>query len=102
MSFALCQRCQRTICPECQTQGAVGVICPECLREQKKSRTPAQKRAQRRWGRGGAVALRAGAAPLTNWIVGVTAGVFLLDLLLRRRRERPPAPALGDSLPRLR
>ena len=82
MSFALCQRCQRTICPECQTPAAVGVICPECLREQKKGRTPAQKRAERRWGRGGGVAVRAGSAPVTNWIVGITAGMFLLDLLL--------------------
>lgn len=82
MSFALCQRCHRTICPECQTQAAVGVICPECLRDQQKSRTPAQKRAQRRWGRGGARAVTAGAAPVTNWIVGITAGMFLLELLL--------------------
>jgi len=34
-SFVLCQRCLRTICPECQTQMPVGVICPECLAEQK-------------------------------------------------------------------
>lgn len=83
MSFALCQRCHRTICPECQTQAAVGVICPECLRDQQKSRTPAQKRAQRRWGRGGGrAAVMAGAAPVTNWILAITAGAFLLDLLL--------------------
>lgn len=83
MSFALCQRCQRTICPECQTPAAVGVICPECLREQQRSRTPAQKRAARRWGRGGGgVVATAGGAPVTNWIVGITAAMFLLDLLL--------------------
>jgi membrane associated rhomboid family serine protease len=83
MSFALCQRCQRTICPECQTPAAVGVICPECLRDQQRSRTPAQKRAARRWGRGsGGVVATAGAAPVTNWILGITAGMFLLDLLL--------------------
>lgn len=29
----LCQRCGRTICPQCQTQAAVGVHCPECVRE---------------------------------------------------------------------
>lgn len=33
-SFVLCQRCLRTICPECQTQMPVGVICPECKKEQ--------------------------------------------------------------------
>lgn len=32
-SYVLCQRCGRTICPQCQTQAAVGVQCPECVRE---------------------------------------------------------------------
>ena len=32
-SFIHCQRCGRTICPQCQTQAAVGVHCPECVRE---------------------------------------------------------------------
>jgi len=32
-SFIHCQRCDRTICPQCQTQAAVGVHCPECVRE---------------------------------------------------------------------
>ena len=36
-SFILCQRCGRTICTECQTQAAVGVICPECMKEQRKN-----------------------------------------------------------------
>lgn len=40
-SFVLCQRCGRTICPECQTQAAVGVHCPECVRE---ARAQAPKR----------------------------------------------------------
>lgn len=31
-SFVLCQRCGRTICPQCQTQAAVGVQCPECVK----------------------------------------------------------------------
>lgn len=35
-SFVLCQRCLRTICPECQTPLPVGVICPECLAEANK------------------------------------------------------------------
>lgn len=33
----LCQRCGRTVCPECQTQAAVGVHCPECVREARQS-----------------------------------------------------------------
>jgi membrane associated rhomboid family serine protease len=32
-SYIHCQRCGRTICPQCQTQAAVGVQCPECVRE---------------------------------------------------------------------
>lgn len=50
-SFVLCQRCLRTICPECQTQMPVGVICPECLRDQqqaaKVTRMPSRRKA--RW-----------------------------------------------------
>ena len=29
-SFVLCQRCGKTICPECQIQAAVGFHCPDC------------------------------------------------------------------------
>jgi membrane associated rhomboid family serine protease len=36
-SFVRCQRCGRTICAECQTQAAVGVHCPECVREARAS-----------------------------------------------------------------
>lgn len=36
-SFVLCQRCGRTICPDCQTQAAVGVHCPECVKEARAS-----------------------------------------------------------------
>jgi len=30
-TYISCQRCGRPICPECQTQAAVGVQCPECM-----------------------------------------------------------------------
>ena len=36
-SYILCQRCGRTICSQCQTQAAVGVHCPECVREARAS-----------------------------------------------------------------
>ncbi|NYJ29420.1 rhomboid family intramembrane serine protease [Galbitalea soli] len=43
-SFVRCQRCGRTICPQCQTLAAVGVHCPECVREARlggpRTRTP--------------------------------------------------------------
>lgn len=82
-SFVLCQRCMRTICPECQTQAAVGVICPECMTAERKSRTPAQKRAQRQWGRsrGSLTAVSSGKPIVTYAIMIVTAFVSLLQLI---------------------
>jgi membrane associated rhomboid family serine protease len=32
-TWVSCQRCGRPICPECQTPAAVGVQCPECVKE---------------------------------------------------------------------
>ena len=32
-SWVLCQRCGRTVCPECQITAPVGVHCPECVAE---------------------------------------------------------------------
>ena len=80
-SFVLCQRCLRTICPECQTPAAVGVVCPECLAEQKKSQSPAQRRAERRWSRPRALAVSDGRPLVTYAIVGITALVYLLQLI---------------------
>ncbi|UWF77546.1 rhomboid family intramembrane serine protease [Microbacterium neungamense] len=78
-SFVLCQRCLRTICPECQTQAPVGVICPECMTEMRRNRTPAQRRAQRRWI--GAVA--ADTRPLATYaIMALTAFVGALQLFV--------------------
>ncbi|BDV29353.1 rhomboid family intramembrane serine protease [Microbacterium terricola] len=83
-SFVLCQRCLRTICPECQTQAAVGVICPECMGEQRKSATTAQRKAERRWSRPRAIA--ADSRPVVTYgIIGLTLLVYLLQLI----------PALG-------
>lgn len=79
-SFVLCQRCLRTICPECQTQAPVGVICPECMQEQRRNQTPAQRRANRRWGARSLTAV--GGRPLvTYWIIGITSAVSLLQLV---------------------
>lgn len=83
-SFVLCQRCLRTICPECQTQAAVGVICPECMAEQRRDQTPAQKRAERRWGRGSApmAAVASGQPVVTYTLIAMCFGVFVLQLVL--------------------
>jgi len=82
-SFVLCQRCLRTICPECQTPAAVGVVCPECIKEQQKAQSPAQKKAERRWSRARPMALAAsGGRPIVTYaIIALTAFVFLLQLI---------------------
>lgn len=81
-SFALCQRCMRTICPECQTQAAVGVICPECMKAERKNRTPAQKKAARRWRGGGAAAIaRSGRPVVTYVLVAITSLIGLLQMV---------------------
>lgn len=76
-SWVLCQRCGRTICPQCQTQAAVGVHCPECTREARQSaprRPSVVTRLARRTANGH--------APVVTYsLVGVTAAVFLLQWL---------------------
>lgn len=80
-SFVLCQRCLRTICPECQTPAAVGVVCPECLRDQQKAQTPAQRTAQRRWSRARVLG-RSDSRPLATYsIVGLTLFTYLLQMI---------------------
>jgi membrane associated rhomboid family serine protease len=76
-SFILCQRCGRTICPECQTQGAVGVICPDCMREQRQSAPRTKSAASTRLRRMTA----AGAPVVTYSIIAVTLLLFVLQLI---------------------
>lgn len=80
-SFVLCQRCMRTICPECQTAAPVGVVCPECMKEQQQQRTKVQRKAERRWSRPAAVAVAAGPPVVTYAIAGITGGFYLLGLI---------------------
>lgn len=80
-SFVLCQRCLRTICTECQTPAPVGVICPECLRNQQAGRTPAQRKAQRRWSRPRFLSPAAGRPVVTQAIVAITALFWLIGLI---------------------
>lgn len=85
-SFVRCQRCGRTICGECQTQAPVGVICPECMREQRAS-APRTKpavltRARAATGRGAPV--------VTYSLIGITLFVFVLQLI--------PGLAITDRL----
>jgi membrane associated rhomboid family serine protease len=73
-SFILCQRCGRTICPECQTQAAVGVVCPECMKEQRRN-APRTKPAV-------LTRLTGSGAPVVTYsLIGVTLLVFVLQLI---------------------
>jgi membrane associated rhomboid family serine protease len=87
-SFVLCQRCLRTICPECQTQAAVGVICPECLLDQQKAQSPAQRKAERRWSRPRAVTVADSRPVVTYAIIAITALVYVVTLI----------PGAGDAV----
>jgi membrane associated rhomboid family serine protease len=84
-SFVLCQRCLRTICGECQTPAPVGVICPECMKVERKNRTPAQKKAERRWGgrsSGAAMAMTRGSKPIVTYVLlAVTSFIGLVQLI---------------------
>lgn len=76
-SYVLCQRCGRTVCGECQTQAPVGVICPECMREQRaqapRTKPAAFTRMRSAAGRGAPV--------VTYSIIGVTLVVYVLQFL---------------------
>jgi membrane associated rhomboid family serine protease len=78
-SFILCQRCGRTVCAECQTQAAVGVHCPECVREARESapRTrPAAVTRIRSSMRGSST------APLVTYtLIGLNVVFYLLELV---------------------
>jgi len=83
-SFVLCQRCMRTICPECQTPAPVGVICPECMNADRKNRTPAQKKAERRWGSrsGGTMTMARSGKPIVTYaLLAITSFIGLVQLI---------------------
>ncbi|WP_317451877.1 rhomboid family intramembrane serine protease [Microbacterium sp. NIBRBAC000506063] len=88
-SFVLCQRCMRTICADCQTQAPVGVICPECLKAQRKAESPAQRRARRQ--SRSMAAMFAGRPPtVTAAIVILTGFIGLLQMI----------PGIGNEITR--
>jgi membrane associated rhomboid family serine protease len=77
-SFVLCQRCGRTVCGECQTPAPVGVICPECMREQRAS-APRTKPAVLTRMRSAA---GRGAPVVTYSLIGISVVVYVLQWLL--------------------
>ncbi|WP_295779489.1 rhomboid family intramembrane serine protease [uncultured Microbacterium sp.] len=80
-SFVLCQRCMRTVCSECRTPAAVGVICPECMAEQRAAQTPAQKKAERRWASRPMAIVSSDRPRMTLGIIAVTGLVYIIGLI---------------------
>ncbi|QJU55484.1 rhomboid family intramembrane serine protease [Herbiconiux sp. KACC 21604] len=76
-SYVLCQRCARTVCPECQVQAAVGVHCVECAARDRQQ-APRVKR-----GRPAILQnLTGSGAPVVTYaIIAVCVVVFLLQLI---------------------
>ena len=71
-SYVRCQRCNRPICPDCQTPAAVGFQCPECVREGNRSvRTPRTTF--------GGVIPRGDGAIVTKAIIGICVVVFVIQ-----------------------
>lgn len=74
-TYISCQRCGRPICPDCQTQAAVGVQCPECVAEGRESmprRAPGIVRALR----------PGGAAVVTFTLIGINVVAFALQWII--------------------
>lgn len=103
-SWVLCQRCGRTICPECQILAPVGVHCPECVREtsggvqwRSAGAGPAKvtpiRRRSRGSGRVRSMLVREDGPPVTRVILGVTAALWLIGFLT------VGISALGAGLP---
>ena len=80
-SFVLCQRCGRTVCPECQTPAPVGVICPECMKQQRAEAPKTKPQIiTRMTGRGAPV--------VTYSLIGICVFVFILQNI----------PGLGNTV----
>jgi membrane associated rhomboid family serine protease len=90
-TYVRCQRCSRPICPECQIPAAVGVQCPDDVREGNRSVR------QARTTFGGVI--RSGGAQVTVSILAITIAVSALDLLGVRRigAELAMLPGLPDQ-----
>jgi membrane associated rhomboid family serine protease len=77
-SFVLCQRCGRTICGQCQTPAAVGVHCPECVREARANAPRVQPAVVTRMR-----SASAGGAPVVTYsLIGTSVLVYLLQVVL--------------------
>ena len=78
-SFIICQRCGRTICSECQTQAAVGVHCPECVREARASAPRTSRGTRTRIKR--SFRSSSGVPVVTYTLIAINIAVFAFDFV---------------------
>ena len=76
-SYIVCQRCGRTVCGECQTPAPVGVICPECMREQRASDPRVKRTILTR----AAAAAGRGAPVVTYALIGISVVAYAVQWL---------------------
>ncbi|MCU1534487.1 MAG: hypothetical protein JWR53_968 [Glaciihabitans sp.] len=74
-SYVSCQRCGRIICPECQTQAAVGVHCPECVKEARASAPKVKSTVAMAFS-------RSSSAPVVTYVLSAIVAVLSLLTLL--------------------
>lgn len=76
VTYIRCQRCERHICVQCQTQAPVGVLCPECVHGSGAAANPSVARARRAWLPTG------GDAPVATYgLIIANVLIFLLQLI---------------------
>src|SRR3546814_7484775 len=69
-AYIRCQRCDRTICPDCMVPASVGFQCPSCVHE------GAKQTKQHKTAYGGT---RSANPALTSWVlIGINVAVWLL------------------------
>lgn len=76
-SFTLCQRCGRTICPDCQISSPVGVLCTECVKQTQPGVGQRSSRTMRVAGR----RIAALDTPVTYGIMAACVLVFIVQWL---------------------
>nr|MDT0661828.1 rhomboid family intramembrane serine protease [Micromonospora sp. DSM 115978] len=88
-TWVRCSRCDRSICPDCMRDAAVGHQCPDCVAEGRRTQRPA------RTAFGGGVAGREGY--VTKALIGLNVFAALIGLLLSGAGSSLAAGLFSDA-----